>query len=61
MLAQSKQGGRYTFGDVITAADVVFYPQIFNTKNRFKIDLTPFPLISQTFDNLSKVKDIIDA
>ena len=43
LVSQSSDNGKYVFGDEITCADVFFYPQIMNTKNRFKVDITPYP------------------
>ena len=36
----SSQKYKYCFGDEVTAADILFYPQIFATKNRWKVDTT---------------------
>lgn len=46
MLAST--AGQFCFGDQITAADVLLAPQIYNA-NRFQVDLTQFPVISQVW------------
>lgn len=57
MLAQHSSGNyKYSFGNNITAADVVFYPQIYASKNRWKIDLQPYQHVSRVFKNLSTIK-----
>ncbi len=44
LLASDKQRGRYSFGDTPTVADVYLIPQV-ESARRFKVDLTPYPLI----------------
>ncbi|MFN9905485.1 MAG: hypothetical protein ACK56F_05085 [bacterium] len=34
-----KHSGKYCFGDNITAADIVLFPQFFLAKNRFNVNL----------------------
>ncbi len=43
-LIRENANGRYCFGDAPTLADVTLIPQVYNA-NRFKVDLTEFPLI----------------
>ena len=45
----SKEDGKYVFGEDITLADVFLYPQIYNSKNRFNLDLKPYPNVSRVF------------
>lgn len=61
MLVQNKRGGRYVFGDEITCADVFLYPQIYNAKNRFNLDLTPFPNVTRIFNALALEKAFQDS
>ncbi|XP_013408478.1 maleylacetoacetate isomerase isoform X2 [Lingula anatina] len=48
-----KTAGKYCIGDEITIADVALGPQIFNA-NRFKVDMTKFPIISRIVEELYK-------
>lgn len=41
----AKTAGTYCVGDQITVADMCLVPQVYNA-NRFKLDMTPFPLIN---------------
>lgn len=61
LLAQSNNGSPYAFGDEITCADIFFYPQIMATKNRFKVDIAPFPNVSRVLANLQKIKEFQDS
>lgn len=47
--------GRYCVGDEITMADVCLVPQVYNA-NRFKVDMSQFPVISRIHDSLSQVE-----
>ncbi|XP_068729460.1 maleylacetoacetate isomerase-like [Montipora capricornis] len=38
--------GKYCVGDEITMADICLVPQVYNA-NRFKVDMSPFPIISR--------------
>jgi glutathione S-transferase len=60
LIGKYNKGGNYVFGDAITAADVFFYPQIYNAKNRFNLDIKPYPNVSRVFDNLAKIKEFQD-
>jgi maleylpyruvate isomerase len=44
LLAADRRRGRYSFGDAPTLADVYLVPQV-ESARRFKVDLTPYPLI----------------
>ena len=60
LIGKYNKGGNYVFGDAITAADVFFYPQVYNAKNRFNLDIKPYPNVSRVFDNLAKIKEFQD-
>ncbi|QDK43904.1 maleylacetoacetate isomerase [Bdellovibrio sp. ZAP7] len=45
--------GKYCFGDEVTMADIVLYPQII-TCQRFHVDLSKYPTVMKIFDNLDK-------
>ena len=47
--------GTYCFGENITMADVFLVPQIV-TSQRFKVDMTKFPLLLGIFDNCLRVE-----
>ncbi|XP_046849380.1 maleylacetoacetate isomerase-like [Xenia sp. Carnegie-2017] len=49
-----KTCGKYCVGDKVTIADVCLVPQVFNA-NRFKVDLTKFPRISEINDRLMEL------
>jgi maleylpyruvate isomerase len=40
-----KTAGQYCFGDMVTMADLCLIPQVYNA-NRFKVDMSKFPLIN---------------
>jgi len=42
--------GKYCFGDEVTAADLFLIPQVFSAQ-RFKVDLTPYPLVMKINEN----------
>lgn len=44
--------GAYCFGEQLTMADAFLAPQVFSCL-RFKVDLSPFPLIQKMHENLS--------
>lgn len=52
MLSLNNAGGKYVFGDKITAGDVLFYPQVMATKMRWGVDLSPFPNVTRVLTNL---------
>jgi len=45
LITKIGKSGKYVFGDSITAADIFFYPQVYATKNRWGVDLSPYPNI----------------
>ncbi|XP_028395946.1 LOW QUALITY PROTEIN: maleylacetoacetate isomerase-like [Dendronephthya gigantea] len=49
-----KTSGKYCVGDEITMADLCLVPQVFNA-NRFKVDMTKFPRISEINDRLMEI------
>ena len=51
--ALKKTAGKYCYGDEITIADICLVPQVFNA-NRFKVDMSEFPIISRIEEELSK-------
>ena len=50
-LVRRFSGGRYCFGDAVSAADVCLVPQVYNAR-RFDCDLTPYPTIQCIADGL---------
>jgi len=50
-LVRRFSGGRYCFGDAVSAADVCLVPQVYNAR-RFGCDLTPYPTIQRIDDGL---------
>jgi len=46
--------GKYSVGDEVSLADCFLLPQIYNA-NRFKVDLTLYPVISRVAENLQKL------
>jgi maleylpyruvate isomerase len=44
-------GGRYSFGDAVSLADVCLVPQVFNAR-RFACDLAPYPTLVRIADTL---------
>uniref|UniRef100_A0A8C4WX86 Maleylacetoacetate isomerase n=1 Tax=Eptatretus burgeri TaxID=7764 RepID=A0A8C4WX86_EPTBU len=46
--------GRYCIGDQVTMADLCLVPQAHNA-NRYKVDLTPFPIICRVVRNLEEL------
>lgn len=52
LLTRLGQSDKYVFGNKITAADVLFYPQAMATKKRWEVDMTPYPNASRILENL---------
>lgn len=50
-----RTSGKYCVGDEITMADLCLVPQVYNA-NRFKVDMSQFPVISRINDDLSKLE-----
>lgn len=49
-----EHSGQYSFGDKVTAADVVLVPCVF-TAQRFQVDLTSFPLVRKINEECLKL------
>ncbi|GIX86068.1 maleylacetoacetate isomerase [Caerostris darwini] len=52
--------GEFCVGDSVTLADVCLVPQVFNA-SRFKVDMAPFPLITDISSKLSALKAFKDS
>ncbi len=59
-LIAEKRSGRYTLGDMVTLADVVIVPQIFNAQ-RMDCNLSSIPTIMRIFDNCMQLPAFIEA
>lgn len=59
-LAAEKETGRFCHGDQPGFADVCLVPQVANA-NRFKVDLTPFPIIRRINDECLKLEPFMKA
>lgn len=55
-----KTAGDFCFGDNVTIADLCLIPQVYNA-NRFKVDMSAFPLINKVVENCNKQPAFIDA
>ncbi|KAG0613372.1 hypothetical protein M758_6G097900 [Ceratodon purpureus] len=53
-----KVSGKYTFGDELTIADVVLLPQVENANKRYKVDLTPYPIIARIGKALLELPEV---
>ena len=51
-LVRRFSGGRYSFGDAVTVADVCLVPQVYNAR-RFGCDLAPYPTLVRIADGLA--------
>jgi maleylpyruvate isomerase len=49
------QAGRFCHGDEPTLADVCLVPQVFNSM-RYKLDLSPYPMLKRIFDECMKLE-----
>ncbi|KAL9953228.1 hypothetical protein ACROYT_G040608 [Oculina patagonica] len=47
--------GKYCVGDEVSMADLCLVPQVFNA-NRFKVDMSQFPIISRIHEDLTKLE-----
>ncbi|XP_069771907.1 maleylacetoacetate isomerase isoform X4 [Narcine bancroftii] len=47
--------GRFCIGDEVTVADLCLVPQVYNAI-RFKVDLTPFPIITKINNSLLELE-----
>ena len=59
-LIAEARSGRYTLGDMVTLADVVIVPQIFNAQ-RMDCNLNSIPTIMRIFDNCMQLPAFIEA
>ncbi|RUS70196.1 hypothetical protein EGW08_022040 [Elysia chlorotica] len=55
-----KTAGTYCYGDQVTMADLCLVPQIYNA-NRFKVDMTQFPIINRVHDKLVQLPAFVAA
>jgi len=55
-----KTSGDYCFGNQITVADLCLVPQVYNA-NRFKLDMTRFPLINAIVERCNQLPAFIKA
>ena len=49
-----EHGGRYTFGDAVTVADLCLIPQLYNAR-RFSVDLAAYPRFLEIENELSQI------
>ncbi|MEW6990741.1 maleylacetoacetate isomerase [Colwelliaceae bacterium 6441] len=56
----TKTAGLYCFGDNVTVADLCLIPQVYNA-NRFKVDMTPFPIINAIVERCNQLPAFIKA
>ncbi|KAA3673997.1 maleylacetoacetate isomerase [Paragonimus westermani] len=49
-----KVSGNYCVGDELSMADICLVPQVYNA-HRFKVDMTPYPLICRISDSLKQL------
>ncbi|MDO6445711.1 maleylacetoacetate isomerase [Colwellia sp. 1_MG-2023] len=54
----AKTAGLYCFGDIVTMADLCLVPQVYNA-NRFKLDMTSFPLINSIVERCNQLPAFI--
>jgi len=55
-----KTSGKFCFGDQITIADLCLVPQVYNA-NRFKVDMSEFPLINAIVERCNQLPAFIKA
>eukprot|EP01132_Coremiostelium_polycephalum_P000648 gene648-802_t len=55
-----KHSGKYCFGDTLTFADVLLPAQVYGA-NRFKVDMSAFPIISRINKELSTIAEFAAA
>ena len=53
-------GGKYSFGDTVTIADVFLYPQV-QTSQRFEVDTSKFPAITAVMEALELLPPFCDS
>ena len=49
LIQQQNKGGKYVFGDDVTGADVFLFPQVYNAKVRYGIDIKEYPNVFRIF------------
>jgi len=54
----AETSGKYCVGDSVTIADLCLVPQVYNA-NRFKVDMSRFPIISRINEELSQLEPFI--
>ena len=59
-LVAEGRSGRYVLGDMVTLADVLIVPQIFNAQ-RFDCKVDALPTVMQIFDNCMQLPAFVDA
>ncbi|XP_070577370.1 maleylacetoacetate isomerase-like [Ptychodera flava] len=52
--------GKYCVGDEVSMADLCIVPQVYNA-NRFKVDMSKFPIITRINDTLSKLDAFVQS
>ena len=57
---QDGKSGAFSHGDALSIADVCLMPQIYNA-NRFKVDLSPFPMTMAIHDRVLKLPAVVAA
>lgn len=57
---EQSAGGRFSFGDSLTLADVWLIPQVYNA-HRFELDLTPYPTIMSINDHCLTLDGVVAA
>ncbi|MFT6900888.1 MAG: maleylpyruvate isomerase [Colwellia sp.] len=55
-----KVSGKYCYGDHVTVADLCLVPQVYNA-NRFKVDMSAFPLINAIVERCNQLPAFIKA
>ncbi|CAF1307002.1 unnamed protein product [Rotaria magnacalcarata] len=58
--ALEESAGKYCVGDQVTIADCCLVPQLYNAR-RFKVDLTPYPLMTAIDERLNELSAFKDA
>lgn len=56
----AKHGGRYCYGNVVSAADICLVPQMANA-HRFHVDMSAFPLLTAINGRLRRIQAFIAA
>jgi len=56
----SEHGGRYSFGDAVSFADLCLVPQLYNAR-RFDVDMTAFPVLTAVEAELASLPAFVAA